>query len=68
MVNLVNHGHIGIIFIHSNKVGVDMAREATEVIRVSPENWQKLNALKKPGESFNDVVTRLLEAEETDEE
>jgi len=44
-----------------------MSRQATEVIRVTPENWERLNQLKKPGDSFNDVVTRLLEAEEDDD-
>ena len=43
-----------------------MPRDATEVIRVTPENWQRLNSMKRPGESFNDVVGRLLD--ETDDE
>ena len=32
-----------------------------EQIRVSPENWKRLNALKEPGDTFNDVIDRLLE-------
>ena len=35
-----------------------MTRKATETIRVTPENWQRLNSMKRPGESFNDVITR----------
>jgi predicted CopG family antitoxin len=38
-----------------------MTRKATETIRVTPENWQRLNSMKRPGESFNDVITRLVE-------
>jgi len=45
-----------------------MTRQATETIRVTPENWERLNRLKKPGDTFDDVITRLLEEdEETDE-
>lgn len=32
----------------------------TTTITVSPETWRYLNMKKKPGESFNDVLTRLL--------
>jgi predicted CopG family antitoxin len=41
-----------------------MSRKATETIRVTPENWEKLNSLKKPGDTFDDVISRLLEADE----
>jgi len=44
-----------------------MSRKATETIRVTPENWQRLNSLKEPGDTFNDVITRLLKAEEESE-
>lgn len=30
-------------------------------IEVSQENWRWLNSLKKPGDSFNDVLNRLRE-------
>lgn len=30
-------------------------------IRVSDETWRELNQLKDPGESFEDVIVRLLE-------
>lgn len=36
-------------------------RTATRQIRVSEENWLTLNGSKRPGESFDDVVTRLLD-------
>lgn len=32
---------------------------ADTTIRVSENNWQWLNSLKRPGESFNDVLDRL---------
>lgn len=38
-----------------------MAREADNHIRVTDDVWSDLNARKKPGDSFNDVITRLLE-------
>lgn len=34
----------------------------SEQIRVSEQNWKRLNAMKDPGDSFDDVVGRLLEA------
>lgn len=41
-----------------------MTRNATETIRVTPENWERLNSLKEPGDTFNDVITKLLEERE----
>jgi len=35
--------------------------DANEAIRVSPENWRRLNAMKEPGDTFNDVVDRLFD-------
>lgn len=35
----------------------------TTTISVSTENWQWLNSLKRPGESFNDVLDRMREGE-----
>jgi len=29
-------------------------------IRVSKHTWQELNALKEPGDSFDDVIGRLV--------
>lgn len=36
-----------------------MATTDTTTIEISVKNWQWLNALKQPGESFNDVLSRL---------
>jgi predicted CopG family antitoxin len=33
----------------------------SEQIRVSPEVWRTINAQKRPGESFNDALERLIE-------
>ena len=33
-------------------------------IRVSDENWHELNELKSPGDSFDDVIGRLVEDDE----
>ena len=35
-------------------------------IRVSEANWRRLNALKTPGDNFDDVVGRLLDDAETE--
>ena len=32
-------------------------------IRVTEETWKRLNSKKEPGDTFNDVVTKLLEGE-----
>jgi predicted CopG family antitoxin len=39
-----------------------MGRKADTQIRVTEETWQELNSRKRPGESFNDVLERLLDA------
>lgn len=33
----------------------------TQQIKVSERNWKALNAMKDPGESFDDVVGRLVD-------
>jgi len=33
-------------------------------IRVSEDNWERLNARKRPGDSFDDVIERLLDADD----
>lgn len=43
---------------------VCMGRNADTHIRVTTETWKELNALKEPGESFDDVLQRLLDAAE----
>jgi len=39
----------------------------TRTIKVSDEHWTELNQLKEPGDSFDDVVGRLLEEVDADE-
>jgi len=43
-----------------------MSRDATNHIRVTAETWRQLNRRKQPGDSFEDVIQRLL-AEDEDE-
>lgn len=66
MVNCVTTVANGKVFIYQAYVDTYMPRKASESIRVTPENWQRLNSLKQPGESFDDVITRLL-AEKSNE-
>lgn len=33
----------------------------SEQIRVSKTNWKALNAMKEPGESFDDVIGQLID-------
>lgn len=33
-------------------------------VAVAEENWERLNRLKRPGESFDDVIGRLLDSRE----
>jgi len=37
-----------------------MSRDATNHIRVTAETWRQLNRRKQPGDSFEDVIQRLL--------
>lgn len=41
-----------------------MSRNADTHIRVTEETWARLNRLKGPGDSFNDVIEALLVREE----
>jgi predicted CopG family antitoxin len=41
-----------------------MSREADKHIRVTEETWLELNKQKRPGDSFDDVLQRLLEEHE----
>lgn len=36
----------------------------TEQIRVTEDMWEQLNSRKKPGDSFNDVLQRLVQNDE----
>ncbi len=38
-----------------------MPRKADTHIRVTEETWAKLNERKRPGDSFDDVLNRLLD-------
>lgn len=40
-----------------------MGRDADTHIRVTEETWSELNRRKRPGDSFDDVISRLLEEE-----
>jgi|GEM_PF-3177637 len=40
-----------------------MPRKADTHIRVTEETWSRLNRLKGPGDSFNDVIEALLDDE-----
>ena len=33
----------------------------TTTLQVSKDTWKRLNARKEPGETFDDVITRLLD-------
>jgi predicted CopG family antitoxin len=44
-----------------------MSRDATNHIRVTAETWRRLNRRKQPGDSFEDVIQRLLEGEDEGE-
>jgi predicted CopG family antitoxin len=42
-----------------------MGRNADKHIRVTKETWKELNQMKEPGDSFEDVLQRLIEGEAT---
>ena len=35
--------------------------ENSTKVRVSRENWHRLNRLKRPGDTFDDVIDKLVE-------
>ena len=43
-----------------------MGRDADNHIRVTRETWKELNAQKEPGDSFEDVICRLMNEHEDD--
>ncbi|MGI0033118.1 MAG: hypothetical protein ACRD97_07595 [Nitrososphaeraceae archaeon] len=45
-----------------------MSKNSLKLIAVSPENYQSLKNLGKAGDSFNDVVTKLLHSQFKNEE
>lgn len=36
----------------------------TTTVQVDNETWKELNTRKEPGETFDDVIRRLLESED----
>jgi len=42
----------------------DMGRDADKHIRVTEDTWVELNKRKQPGDSFEDVINRLLREDE----
>jgi len=38
-----------------------MSRDADKHIRVTEETWRELDVRKQPGDSFDDVLQRLLD-------
>lgn len=45
-----------------------MTRKADTQVRITDTTWAELNAKKRPGDSFDDVIQRLLDEAEEDEE
>lgn len=45
-----------------------MSRKADTHIRVTEETWSRLNRLKGPGDSFDDVLEELLDEHEDNAE
>lgn len=41
-----------------------MAQDDTTTVRVSPETWKRLNQRKGPGDSFDDIISQLLDEAE----
>lgn len=38
----------------------ESAGDNTTPVRVKPDTWKRLNGLKEPGDSFDDVIRHLL--------
>jgi predicted CopG family antitoxin len=38
--------------------------ESLQSLKVSPETWKVLNSMKEPGDTFDDVVSRLIEQQQ----
>lgn len=45
-----------------------MGRNADTHIRVTEDTWGRLNRLKGPGDSFDDVLTDLVDEREAEDE
>lgn len=44
--------------------GLDMTENNVTTVKVKHETWAKLNQLKEPGDSFDDIISDLLEQAE----
>jgi len=42
----------------------DKGFNGTSLIRVTDHNWKRLNSLKESGDSFNSVISKLIETAE----
>jgi hypothetical protein len=47
-------------YIYGNST-TSMQKGSTKVIKVSPENYDKLTEMGKKNESYDDIITRLLQ-------
>jgi hypothetical protein len=56
-----------IVYIGADATAGRMARNADHQIRVSEATWHQLHRRKGPGDSFNDVLERLLDEVEDEE-
>jgi hypothetical protein len=54
------------MFMYEASLSGCMGRKATNHVRVTDETWQRLNSRKRPGESFDEVITRLLNETSSD--
>lgn len=55
------------VYIRTDATEGLMARKADHQIRVSESTWHQLHHRKGPGDSFNDVLERLLDEVEDEE-
>jgi len=38
------------------------------MMRVSKKTWKRLNQLKEPGDTFDDVINKLIDKQESEDE
>lgn len=43
-----------------------MDEDSKHPVKVSEETWRDLNARKRPGDTFEDVVSRLIDDQDRD--
>lgn len=44
-----------------------MPEEDVTTVKITYETWKRLNKMKEPGDSFDDVIQRLFEQQEDGE-